>query len=716
MSFRLHAICAPALIAASSLPALGQEASTAAAAPLLEPEIIVIGERHRLEEIPGSAVIIDAEVLEDARVYTINEAMRKVPGVFARDEEGFGLRPNLGIRGLNPTRSTKVLLLEDGLPLTYAPYGDNASYYHPPVERFDRIELLKGSGQILFGPHTVGGVINYITPSPPADFGGQLVLQGGSRGYLEAHTALGDTLQRTGYLLNATRKETDGARDNMHFEVSDLNLKVVRQLARHQGITVRASYYDEDSKVPYSGLTLAEYEADPRANPFVNDRFAVSRWATSATHRIDWSDAFTLSTSAYYTRFDRDWWRQSSNSNQRPNDASDPACGGMANLLTTCGNEGRLRQYWTAGLDSRAHLSHGLFGIASEAEFGLRFHREDQWRVQANSDTPTGRGTGTGPNAGLIEDSSREVDAVSVFVQNRFALGDWTLTPGVRLESVDYLRVNDITGERGRADVAETIPGLGVTWAITGGTTLFAGAHRGFSPPNVADVISASGGTVDLDPELSWNYELGVRSALGAGLDLELTAFRMDFENQVISESLAGGAGATLTNAGETLHQGLEALLAFRSRPLFDGSYRVFARTAYTWLADAQFRGTRYSSIDPAVSVTGHRLPYAPKHLLSMTLGLDNGAGLTVQVEGVYNASMYTDDINTVAVSANGQQGRIDAYTIWNAAANYELPSGRWAVFLAAKNAFDELYVVDMTRGLIPGLPRIINGGFSFRF
>ena len=106
-------------------------------------------------------------MLEESRVFTINEALRKVPGVFARDEEGFGLRPNLGIRGLNPTRSSKVLLLEDGIPITYAPYGDNATYYHPPVERFDHIEVLKGSGQILFGPHTVGGVINYITPAVP---------------------------------------------------------------------------------------------------------------------------------------------------------------------------------------------------------------------------------------------------------------------------------------------------------------------------------------------------------------------------------------------------------------------------------------------------------------------------------------------------------------------------------------------------------------------
>src|SRR5688572_15875355 len=82
------------------------------------------------ERIPGGISIVDRQLLESSRVLTTSEALRKAPGVTVRDEEGFGLRPNIGFRGTNPTRSSKVLLLEDGLPVTYAPYGDNATYYH----------------------------------------------------------------------------------------------------------------------------------------------------------------------------------------------------------------------------------------------------------------------------------------------------------------------------------------------------------------------------------------------------------------------------------------------------------------------------------------------------------------------------------------------------------------------------------------------------------
>jgi N4-gp56 family major capsid protein len=86
--------------------------------------VSVVGTPDRLARIPGSVDRVDAAQLKASRVFSTNEALRKVAGLVVRDEEGFGLRPNIGVRGLNPTRSSKVLLLEDGIPFTIAPYGD----------------------------------------------------------------------------------------------------------------------------------------------------------------------------------------------------------------------------------------------------------------------------------------------------------------------------------------------------------------------------------------------------------------------------------------------------------------------------------------------------------------------------------------------------------------------------------------------------------------
>jgi Fe(3+) dicitrate transport protein len=247
---------------------------------------------------------------------------------------------------------------------------------------------------------------------------------------------------------------------------------------------------------------------------------------------------------------------------------------------------------------------------------------------------------------------------------------------------------------------------------------VFAGVHRGFAPPGVADIVTAQGGSVDLDAELSWNYELGLRSTPVDGVSLEATLFRMDFENQIVPASVAGGSGATLTSAGETLQQGFEFAGELQSNGFVEWPVDVFARLSYTWLADAEYEGERYSSIPgfTTVRVTGNRLPYAPEHLLAGTVGVRTAFGLSVELEGVYTSSAYTDDLNTVDIVANGQRGEIPGYTVWNLAANYDLQACDCRLFVTAKNLTDELYIADMSRGLIPGMPRLVQGGFEFRF
>ncbi len=144
----------------------------------------------------------------------------------------------------------------------------------------------------------------------------------------------------------------------------------------------------------------------------------------------------------------------------------------------------------------------------------------------------------------------------------------------------------------------------------------------------------------------------------------------------------------------------------------------MFARGAYTWLADAQYEGERYSSVPgfSTVSVTGNRLPYAPEHLLSLTVGARLASGLELSLESVYTSSAYTDDLNTVAVNPTGQRGKLPGYTVWNLAANYRLAACDCTLFAAAKNLTDQLYVADMSRGLIPGMPRLLQAGLEWRF
>ena len=717
-------------------------------------DIIVIGSPDRLLQIPGSGAVITAQDLTRSLPLSVNEALRQVPGLFPRDEEGIGLRPNIGVRGLNPTRSSKVLLLEDGIPLAFAPYGDNASYYHPPLERFERIEVLKGASQIRFGPQTIGGVVNYITPDAPAELMARLTGSYGSRDTVVADAMIGGPLIGGRVLLHGNLKQSDGSRENQRLRFTDISAKAEWDLGERHTLQMKASRFAENSQVSYSGLTRAEAAVDIRANPFENDRFTTERLSGSISHGWEMDNGIVLRTTGYYHYFDRHWWRQSSNSAQRPNDASDPLCGGMANVNTTCGNEGRLRSYDTWGVESRLTLDHAEFlatGIGGSTEFGLRFHSERQHRMQINSDTPTGRTPGTSVNGGVREDNERDTEALSAFVQTSLDFGRFTLQPGVRYEMIDYARrsnpIDVIAGGKpsgaktlfaqGRTSADRLIPGIGATFALTPTSILYGGAHRGFAPAPVADIISTGGGSIDLDPELSWNYEMGLRGVLAAGVNFDITGFVMDFDNQIIPASVAGGVGASLTSAGRTLHRGGELSLSFGSLAAgLTQGLDVFARTAITWLPTAEFASTRIATppcFDGAVrgtpvatgsgplpcgvaaDVEGNRLPYSPEWLYSAAVGVSIG-GFTGQIELQGQSALFADDVNLVPVTPDGQRGRIAAWALVNAALSWRIEGSPVTLTLTAKNIFDKSYVADRSRGILPGVARIVQAGVGLNF
>ena len=657
----------------------------------------VIGSEENLIKLPGSANIISQTDLDNSRAFTVNEVLRKVPGVTVRDEEGFGLRPNIAIRGLNPTRSTKVTLLEDGLPLSYAPYGDNASYYHPMIDRYSRIEVLKGSSALLFGPQTVGGVINYITPTPRQEFGGSLQGTLGNRDYFNGRIGLGGG----GFNLDYVRKQGQGARDNTNHELDDLNLKYAFSIDERNALTLRASYYQERSQVTYAGLTQAEFERfGGQYNPFENDRFDIERIGTSATHDFSINDNATLTTSIYYFQFDRDWWRQASNS-------QDAQCGsafnnarlaGQAVDVNSCNsNQGRLRYYETYGIEPRLTVAHS----AGEFQAGVKAHFEDQDRRQINGSSPTAR------SGVVVENNLRNTQAYSAFVSNRFDINQFSITPIARYESIDVERLNQLDGSQGATQISAFTPGIGVTWNPSPTLTVFSSLHEGFAPPRVEDLIGTAGTVTEVDAEQSTNFEVGVRTQLGETWTLQSAYFRTDFSNLIAVGSIAGGG--TPLSQGKALFEGLEVNANGELGMGFLG------RLAYTWLPTAdQTEAFRNVSNGALVGVEGNRQPYAPRHTLTAALGYQQGK-LRSELEAQYVGQQFSDFANTVAPTPDGQRGEIDAVTVWNMSLNYQFDKATTG-FLSAKNLFDKTYITDRTRGIIVGMPRLLQVGVRYDF
>jgi Fe(3+) dicitrate transport protein len=730
MQFKLSPIYA-ALLSLSSSIAIAEEAIQIAEV-LLVPRVDVIGGQEQLLKTPSSATIIEQDELEASHVFTTNEALRKVPGVVVRDEEGFGMRPNIGIRGLNPTRSTKVLLLEDGIPLTYAPYGANESYYHPTIDRFSSIEVLKGASQIKFGPLTAGGVINYITPNAPEKFGGHVSITGGNRDYLNTKINVGGN----GMLFDYTHKQGDGARDNTHSNIEDVNFKVTKDISDNQAITLRANWFTEDSQVSYSGITQGEYNNfGGEYNPFKHDNFETTRYGLSATHDWQINTNALLTTNLYYSYFDRDWWRQQSNTTLNnvsgfipsPNPDtngcrtfSENRLNGLATNGDNCrANQGRLRTYNTYGVEPRLMVAHAW----GELEIGAKAHFEDQERKQKNGTSSSAR------DGSLRENNERQTDAYSGFISNRFDIGQFSITPAIRYEHIKNERTNRCTtisntttcpginpGANGDDTLDEWIPGLAVAYNPNANLMLFAGVHEGFAPPRTEDLINNTGGLVEVDAEKSTNWEVGFRAKPSKNFNVDATAFYNDFKNLIAVGSVASG---NITNAA----QGKATFAGLELAGNYDFDNGIYSRLAYTWLPvaeqDAPFRQANDNTLILG-SAKGNRQPYAPKNTLTAALGYKMNSW-NVQLEAVHVGKQYADFAETGAVpntdlGLTGQIGEISSYTVYNAAVNYTLPEYKTTLFLVGKNIFDNDYIVDRTRGILTGTPALIHVGMRYDF
>lgn len=703
----------------------------------MAPVSIIAGQRGLFEKVPGSVNQIDHQQILTMAPISGNEVLRRSPGVHVVDEEGLGLRVNIGVRGLDPDRSRTVLVMEDGIPVALAPYGEPEMYYSPAIDRMAGIEILKGSGSILYGPQTIGGVVNYITSDPPLEPTATLTLQGAQGGFFTGMMTYGDSYENTGYQINFLRKQADsiGVSD---YRVNDLTARIRTRLGEQSSLGFKLGVYDETSNATYVGITQTMYEAGGRydySRLAPDDALHIRRYSLSLTHNQFVRSGTAITTTAYGYVTSRNWQRQdftyshidqAGNPGPRPSNFSGVVWGdetvdrGAIYMRQSTGN--RNRQFEVAGLESRVTKNHYLFGRPNETKTGIRFLYERAYEQRINGQQVNAS------SGNLQNDEIRTGYGTSAYIHNQLELAHWfSFTAGIRLERFSYER--DI--RRGRfnlggkteirdtllvanSSLAELIPGIGFNIHFQSAAVLFGGIHRGFAPPRVKDAISNNGFIYQLDAEQSWNYELGLRQKLIHDISYELTAFYMDFENQVIpvAES-AGGEGSGLINAGATIHRGLEmAIMADLSRWWESPQYELVWDGGVT-MADSRFGADRYiTGAQHIINIKGNKTPYAPSWFANTSLLFRHESGITARIAANYTGKQFTDLMNTTEASPDGRSGLINSFLVLNANLSYCIK--KWGVTfnLAGKNITDQRYIVSRRpQGIRVGLPRMITAG-----
>jgi Fe(3+) dicitrate transport protein len=653
------------------------------------PRIDIVGsEESAAYKIPGTVDVISERQLEILQAPSLQDALKTVPGVNVRgDEGGLGSIPNIGLRGLNPTRSTKVLLLEDGAPIQPSLFISNASYYSPPIDSISSIEVLKGASGLKYGPSNIGGVINYLSKTPAAGF--KLTGKVGNFGYRLAELEAGGKSDANGAIggINLIQSESNGYQNN-GFKMYDILLKGGLQIDQNQWLSLKYGHYDNNINTSYVGLRPNQYAANSGINPAPNDQFITQRNSVDINHSLEINADSKINTLVYWSKLDRDYWRQSIVT-RNPNGTVFKEC----NLGADC-QAGRNREFQMLGLDSR--LVHGFkaLGITNEMEFGIRLHTESQSNQVVTSQSLAHSGR-------LTLHEENKANSIALYAQNRFLITpEFAIIPGIRVESYNQTRSNVMTNISGSAKNLETVPQIGATWQLIPEVQIYSSIYKGFAPAQLATAIDDKGVDQQLAPERSTNAEFGLRGRAG-GFSYDTAIFSMDFSNQIVNQSLA--SGVSKANGGQSLHQGAELSLAY----VIGGGWSI--NTNATYIPVARFVGTNSLGRD------GKRIPYTPE--LTSNVGINyqkNGFNTLLSLN--YISAQYADAANTIAQNAIGTVGEVPAFATVNWSVNYDI-NKEWKVFGVVNNLFDKRYIASRSPdGIFPGAPLNFQAGMSYQF
>jgi len=716
--------------------------------------IEVIGSKEAAWTLPGSGSYLDTGDIRDQSYDDINRALRKVPGVYIREEDGYGLFPNISLRGVDHGRSAKVTLMEDGILQAPAPYSAPSAYFSPTTGRMSGIEVLKGSSQVRYGPHVTGGVVNYLSTPVPGQSKGYVKQLFGEDEELRTHVHYGDTIDtaggRLGFLAEGFFRRTDGFKtidgapdfldnDETGFSNNDFNFKVSWEpdTPRYQRFELKVGSTDLDADETYLGLTGADFDADPFR------RYAASRFDHIDTdqerivlrHIIELAPGTDLSSAVYNNEFQRNWFKLAK---VNGNNLSRVLAAGGADLATLKGQAaGELslrnnsREYYSRGVQTALNHVFQTGVVEHELHAAIRIHKDQIDRFQQDeSFTQQANGAISERRLapeGAAGDRIQETTAIAVNIDDRIKTGRLTLTPGVRFEHLDH----EYEQDQRRADGGGSPDGgdgtlelfgggIGAIWEHNANWTLSGGLFRGFSPPGPRAAIRD-----DLEEEASVSTELGVRFTSDArDFSANATLFHTDFDDLVVPDNVgasAGGSGET-TSVGEVETQGVELTLQWD--PSIAGGWEIstplFLAATYTdaTIANASTSGDAESIFSGGRD--GNKVPYVPDLLFTIGAGLEGG-NWGINLTGTYSDDAFASASNTdKPVDPSGRPdarfGKVDSFFVVDASAYYELSEGL-RFMVGAQNLLDREYLSSrLPHGPRPGKPRFLYAALEKEF
>ena len=695
--------------------------------------VTIIGTKDDVKDLPGSGAVISNDDLQKAMDTDIQKILTAVPGVYMRTEEGYGLRPNISIRGTAIERSGKVTIMEDGVLVAPSPYTSSAAYYFPTTGRIHSVEVLKGPAVVSQGPQTIGGAINLISTPIPEVNSGKFVQEIGENGMARTHAYYGASQGNFGALVEVHEHSSDGfdsianVGGDTGFDKSDLMIKARYSSGNHT-VTFKRVDLEEDSNQSYVGLSQASFMANPRMRygATAYDKMMNDGEQTSLTYVGDF-DNFDVVFTSWQNDYHRDWFKVSDFNNDKEHGEQDDinelisdANNGSANAQAIL--DGQLPVEIEYKHNNRYYTNEGYqFTVSTEIgvhalTVGYRDMEDSESRIQAHEYADQAADGSLSALYGYVGLSGsnnrlRESSATSYYLEDTMDFGKLALTVGFRSEEYDQrhrrwgegagpnLTAVRITSVRDTfAENDHNTSSFGATYELSETTTLVAGFHEGMTPMFGAD------------PEEADNMELGVRYSEGT-TNIEAFYFASDYSRLAAECTLVSGAScdadeSAVFSGGEAEVSGLE----FSGSWMLQGDNGVVYPISVNYTStDATFKNSSSSDYFGTVAA-GDDLPYIPDSQSSIVVGFINDNGLSGNARLVNVGS-------SCSLAACGTYNEIEEHSYLDLSLRKAL-NDSMSVYLILENTLDSEDLISRapSEGARSQKPRTMKVGFSYDF
>lgn len=678
-----------------------------------------------LEGKKNETILLD-NVISNKATNNIRQAMAKVPGLNYWETDGSGIQIGISTRGLNPNRSWEFNTRQNGYDISSDVFGYPEAYYNPPLEAVDRIEIIRGSGSLQYGPQ-FGGLVNYILKrnvnNKPLAFEGAITA--GSYGMVSLYTALSGNTKKWNYYFYNHMRKGDGWRDNGYYDIRNSHGFLQYKFNEKSNISFELTNMNYQNQIG-GGLTDAAFKENWRQSNRARNWFGTPWTIANIQYNSKFSDNYNMQISAFGLWGERNSVGFLAAANVV--DAVNPLTGLQANRQID-------RDFYrNFGIEWRNRITYKINHRTQDLSLGIRAYTAHTDRNQR------GRGT-TGADFDLTELNGYfplaldfNTKNMAAFAENTFHISDkFSVTPGVRYEFIE----STMTGRLNKTATAETMaPNTEITRnVLLGGLSfqykncekwsIYGSATQAFRPVLFSELVPPA--TTDvIDPNLKdnsgWNIDLGFRGNIAGVFKYDVSGFYLLYNNKIgtvrkfINDNPALASYQYRTNLGQAIHRGIESFIEidvtkFLKQDQGFGRMSVYNSAAYIDAYYTDFKTYSVTGTAPNVKITetnlkGNEVEYAPRWIVSTGINYSYKR-FGIQIQSRTTSDFFTDASNTEAANAAATAGKIEGYTVLDLSAQYKV-NGKYNLGFGINNLNDKNYATRRAGGypgpgLIPG-------------